>query len=111
MNKIGSNSSNIDKQTKYYLLYYKLVPDILEKRTPYKDEHMRILEELSSKGLVFVGAEMKEGYPAVFMFEGENDEILYEWLKRDPYINNGLVMEHQFNQIILVAGRIMNQAI
>jgi uncharacterized protein YciI len=111
MNKIGSNSSNDDKQTKYYMLYYKLVPDILEKRTPYKDEHMRILEELSMKGLVFVGAEMKEGYPAVFMFEGKNDKILHEWLKRDPYINNGLVIEHHFNQILLVAGRIVNQVI
>jgi uncharacterized protein len=111
MNKPDSNFSNNDKQTKYYMLYYKLVPDILEKRMPFKDEHMRILKELSSKGLVFVGAEVKEGFPAVFMFEGKNDEILHEWLRRDPYINNGLVMEHHFNQILLVAGRIMNQAI
>lgn len=109
MNKLESNLSNTEKQTKYYMLYYKLVPDILVKRTPYKDEHMNILNELSSKGLVFVGGEMVEGFPAVFMFEGENDDTLKEWLTRDPYLNNGLVTEHHFNQIILVAGRIINQ--
>jgi uncharacterized protein len=92
------------RQLKHYMLYYNLVPDILLKRVPYKDEHMKILQELSSRGLVFVGSEVVDGFPAVFMFEGENDDILQEWLKRDPYLQNGLVIEHHFNQIILVEG-------
>jgi uncharacterized protein len=98
-----------EKTTKHYMLYYKLVPDILTARIPFKDEHMNILRELSSRGLVFVGGEMTEGYPAVFMFEGENDDVLKEWLRRDPYMNNKLVTEYHFNQIILVAGKLVNE--
>lgn len=109
MNKIDKTNQNQDKQLKYFMLYYKLVPDILNARIPFKDEHMSILHELSSRGLVFVGGEMIEGFPAVFMFEGENDDILKEWLSRDPYFNNNLVLEHRFNQIILVAGQMVNQ--
>ena len=109
MNKIDKTNQNQDKQLKHFMLYYKLVPDILNARIPFKDEHMSILNELSSRGLVFVGGEMIEGFPAVFMFEGENDDILKEWLSRDPYFNNNLVLEHRFNQIILVAGKMVNQ--
>lgn len=109
MNKIDSNTHSQEKQIKHYMLYYRLVPDILTARTPFKDEHMNILHELSSRGLVFVGAEIAEGYPAVFMFEGENDDVLKEWLTRDPYLNNNLVEEYHFNQIILVAGKFVNQ--
>jgi hypothetical protein len=109
MNKIDNTIQNQNKQLNHFMLYYKLVPDILNARIPYKDEHMDILQELSSRGLVFVGGEMIEGFPAVFMFEGENDDILKEWLGRDPYFNNNLVLEHRFNQIILVAGKMVNQ--
>jgi uncharacterized protein len=109
LNIIDKTTQLQDKELKYYMLYYKLVPDILTARIPYKEEHMNILHELSSRGLVFVGGEMIEGFPAVFMFEGENDDILKEWLRRDPYFNNNLVLEYRFNQIILVAGKIVNQ--
>jgi uncharacterized protein len=109
MNKIDNSTRSQEKQTKHYILYYKLVPDILTARIPFKDEHMNILHELSSRGLVFVGGEMTEGFPAVFMFEGENDDVLKEWLARDPYLNNNLVEEYHFNQIILVAGKLVNQ--
>lgn len=111
MNKINSDTHSQEGQTKYYMLYYKLVPDILNARIPFKDEHIRILHELSSRGLVFVGGEIAEGFPAVFMFEGENDDVLKEWLTRDPYLNNKLVEEYHFNQIILVAGKLVNQII
>lgn len=109
MNLIDNTNQNQDKQLKYFMLYYKLVPDILTARIPYKDEHMAILHEFSSLGLVFVGGEVIDGFPAVFMFEGENDDILKEWLRRDPYFNNKLVLEYRFNQIILVAGKMVNQ--
>jgi uncharacterized protein len=93
----------------YYMLYYKLVPDILTARIPYKEEHMRILHELSSRGLAFVGGEVKEGFPAVFMFEGKNEDVLQEWLTRDPYLNNNLVEEYRYNRIILVSGRLVSE--
>jgi hypothetical protein len=109
MNKINNSTRSQEKQTNHYILYYKLVPDILTARIPFKDEHMNILHELSSRGLVFVGAELTEGFPAVFMFEGKNDDVLKEWLARDPYLNNNLVEEYHFNQIILVAGKLVNQ--
>ena len=109
MNKINRNIQDQEEQIKHYMLYYKLVPDILTERIPFKDEHMNILHELSSRGLVFVGGEMIEGFPAVFMFEGENDDVLKEWLTRDPYLNNNLVEEYHYNQIILVAGKLVNQ--
>ena len=108
MNKISNTTKNQEHQLEHFMLYYKLVPDILNARIPYKDEHMNLLHEFSSRGLVFVGGEVIEGFPAVFMFEGENDDILKEWLSRDPYFNNDLVVEYRSNQIILVAGRIVN---
>lgn len=109
MNKIENGNLTSEPQKKYFILNYKLIPDILNARIPFKEEHMSILNELSSRGLVFVGWEVVEGFPAMFMFESENDDIIKEWLKRDPYFNNGLVAEYHYNQIILVAGNILNQ--
>ncbi len=107
MTEIGNTPAFQQGKTKHYMLYYKLVPDILSRRIPYKDEHMAILHELSSRGLIFVGGEVVEGYPAVFMFEGEDDALLKEWLARDPYFNNGLVEEYRYNEIIIVAGKLV----
>lgn len=107
MDKINANSADKELPIKRFMLYYQLVPDILEARIPYKDEHMSILNELSSRGLVFVGAEVKENFPATFMFEGTSDAVLQEWLTRDPYLKNGLVTDYHFNQIILVAGKLL----
>jgi len=107
MNRIGNAKAAQSNGVKHYMLYYQLVPDILEKRSPYKDEHMKILHELSARGLVFVGGEMVEGFPAVFMFSGNDDSVLQEWLRRDPYLINGLVKEYRYNEIILVAGSLI----
>jgi len=91
------------------MLYYKLVPDILTARVPYKEEHMNLLNEFATKGLVFAGGEVIEGFPAVFMFESENTDIVKEWLKLDPYFNHQLVAEYRYNQVILVAGSFVSQ--
>jgi hypothetical protein len=109
MSEIDYNTKDKENHLKHFMLYYKLVPDILNARIPYKDKHMNLLHEFSSRGLVFVGGEVTEGFPAVFMFEGESDEIVREWLKIDPYIINNLVVEYRFNQIILVSGKMVNQ--
>jgi hypothetical protein len=109
MSEIDYNTKDKEKHLKHFMLYYKLVPDILNARILYKDKHMNLLHEFSSRGLVFVGGEVTEGFPAVFMFEGETDEIVKEWLINDPYIINHLVVEYRFNQIILVSGKMVNQ--
>jgi len=72
---------------------------------------MKLLGEMSSKGLIFVGKEMIEGYRGLFMFEGENAEVVTDWLKNDPYFQNGIVAEHQYHEIVIVAGQLYDNTL
>lgn len=37
---------------KYFLLIYDYVPDILEKRTPYREEHLKLAKDASEQGAI-----------------------------------------------------------
>ena len=96
---------------KHFMLYYNLIPDRLTLRVAYKDEHIRRLDEFSKRGLLFVGVEKAGDTQGVFMFEGENDDIVKEWLATDPYIRNGVVEQYHTAEIRLVGGQIFNQTL
>eukprot|EP00798_Chlamydomonas_sp_ICE-L_P003451 gene3451-13509_t len=77
---------------KYSLLEYKYVSDILEKRGPYRDDHIAGAKKAEAAGkLVMAGA---FGAPdgALFIWSpvATEDEIK-AFAEADPYVINGLV--------------------
>ncbi|KAG2440870.1 hypothetical protein HXX76_003724 [Chlamydomonas incerta] len=90
---------------KYFLLEYKYVPDILEKRTPYRAAHIEGAKKQAEAGkMVMAGAfgETPEG--ALFVFRDSSVEDIEKFVKADPYVQNGLVPAWHIKPYAVVVG-------
>mmetsp|Transcript_10844 Transcript_10844/g.24600 ORF Transcript_10844/g.24600 Transcript_10844/m.24600 type:complete len:144 (-) Transcript_10844:371-802(-) len=84
-------------QATKYLLKYDYVPDVLEKRGPYREQHIvlanRFIDEgscLSGGPTLDVGTEVPKG--ALFVFTDAGSARKYA--EGDPYVANGIVKEY-----------------
>lgn len=78
----------------HYLLFYTFVENILERRTPYREEHLRLAEEAHARGeLVMAGIFVDPTDGAVLVFRADDDEPVRGFVQSDPYVSNGLVRE------------------
>lgn len=76
----------------YYLLFYDFVEQMLERRTPFRAEHLRLAREAHARGDLFLAgafAEPTDG--AVFIFRCDQIATVEDFVAHDPYVANGLV--------------------
>lgn len=77
---------------KYHILHYDYVPDILERRAPFREQHLQLARQEFEKGrMVMAGACGNPVDGAVFIFQNIELQDIEEYVKGDPYVNNGLV--------------------
>jgi len=83
----------------YYILFYKTVDNYIERRAPFRTNHLDLVNEYHSDGrLVMAGALADPSDGAVLIFKGENPDAAYEFVSRDPYVKNGLITEWSVRQ-------------
>lgn len=76
----------------YYILFCNVVKDYLEKRTPYREDHLKLAAEASERGeLVMAGALSDPADKTVLIFKGESTAVVENFIKNDPYVKNGVV--------------------
>ena len=76
----------------YFALFYEYVPDVLEKRTPYRSDHLALAKEAHAAGrLILAGAFDPASDGALFVFKGESASEVEDFVRRDPYVKNGVV--------------------
>ena len=76
----------------HYLLLYDYVENAVEKRAPYRDEHLRLAKEAKGRGdLVMAGAFADPVDGAAFVFQAEDASVAEAFVKADPYVANGVV--------------------
>lgn len=76
----------------YYLLFYTTVDNYVEKRAPYREEHLNYANTAYERGdLVMAGALDEPADGAVLVFKGEGPFVAEEFAKNDPYVRNGLI--------------------
>lgn len=90
---------------KYYILNYKYVADIVEKRGPYREAHLSAArQKLDAGKLVMAGAAGDPVEGAVFIFKDITKEEIEEFVKSDPYVLNGLVPDYNIKTYAVVVG-------
>jgi uncharacterized protein YciI len=78
----------------YYILFYKTVDNYIERRAPFREEHLRLIREFHSDGrMVMAGALAEPADGAVLIFRGDNPDAAHDFVYRDPYVKNGLITE------------------
>ncbi len=89
----------------HYLLMYDLVPDYLERRGTYRDDHLKLAWAAAERGeLQLAGALAEPVDTAVLLFEGDSPAAAEAFAKADPYVLAGLVARWRVRQWMTVVG-------
>ncbi len=89
----------------YYLLIYKTVDDYVEKRAPYRAEHLGYANAAHARGELFMGGALAEpADSAILIFKAEGPSVAEDFARNDPYVKAGLVMEWSVRPWTVVIG-------
>lgn len=78
----------------YYVLFYKTIDNYIEKRKPFREEHLKLANAARSNGtLVMAGALADPADEALLVFKAESAQVAEDFAKNDPYVINGLITE------------------
>jgi hypothetical protein len=87
----------------HFILFYEVVPDYVEKRTPFRAVHLDLVEETYHRGdLVMAGALADPADGAVFVFRTQ--QAAEAFAHADPYVANGLVKSWRVRKWTTVVG-------
>jgi uncharacterized protein YciI len=76
----------------YFALFYDYVADILEKRAPHRAAHLSLAKEAHAAGrLILAGAFDPPTDGALLIFKVDSAADVEDFVRRDPYVKNGLV--------------------
>lgn len=80
----------------YLLLFYDYVPDILERRGPYRGAHIDAARAAKQRGdLINVGAVGSPPSSAVLVFADIGADAVETYAVADAYVQAGLVTAHR----------------
>ena len=76
----------------HYLLLYDVVEDYVERRAPFRDDHLRRAWQAQERGeLLLAGALAHPTDGTVLLFQGTSPQVAERFAQTDPYVTNGLV--------------------
>lgn len=88
---------------KFYLLQYEYVPDILEKRGPFRPEHLERATAAKERGSIVMGGALVDPPDgALFIFKVADKQEIDDFAKEDPYVKNGLVPSYSIREWMVV---------
>ena len=89
----------------YYVLFYKTVDNYIEKRAPYREEHLRLAQQAhDNESLILGGALADPADGALLVFRGDDSSVAEDFAKNDPYVKNGLITEWRVRPWTVVIG-------
>jgi uncharacterized protein YciI len=89
----------------YYLLLYDVVDHFVERKAPYRDEHLKLAREAHKRGeLVLAGAFAEPVNGAALVFKAETDSVPASFAESDPYVKEGLIKAWRVRQWNVVVG-------
>jgi len=90
---------------KYWVLFYEVVEDMINKRVPYREEHLRLIREGHGRGeILMAGAVGDPPDGAVLVFRAASPDVAEKFVRDDPYVKNGLVVSWKVKPWTVVAG-------
>jgi hypothetical protein len=76
----------------HYLLFYDYVPDYLQRRDEFRNEHLTLAWQYCERGQLLLGGVLDDPIDgAVLLFKADSRQAIEEFVAADPYVRNGLV--------------------
>lgn len=89
----------------YYLLLYDVVDGFTERRTPYRDAHLKLARAAADNGeLLLAGAFSDPADGAALVFKAADQSVPERFAANDPYVAAGLVMKWTVRKWTVVVG-------
>jgi uncharacterized protein len=89
----------------YYALFYELVEDMVTRRVPFREEHLRLAREARERGELVLGGALAEPVDrALLVFHVDNKSKVEAFARKDPYVLNGLAKKWEVRPWNVVVG-------
>lgn len=89
----------------YYALIYEVVDDMVTRRAPFREEHLRLAAEAHARGeMVLAGALTDPVDRALLVFHVDDKSKVEAFVRKDPYVLNGLVKKWEVRPWKVVVG-------
>jgi uncharacterized protein YciI len=75
----------------YYALLYDTVPDYLERRKPFRAEHLALGQRSLAAGHLLLGGAFDPADMALLVFRADGPGPVEDFVRQDPYVKHGLV--------------------
>ena len=90
----------------HWLLFYDdLVDDYVDRRQPFRAEHLAMVQAAHDRGeLLMAGALADPSDGAVLVWHVEDPGVIERFVAADPYVGNGLVGTWRIRRWAVVTG-------
>jgi len=89
----------------YYALLYYADGDFVDRRVPYRQEHLQMAVAAQQRGeLLLAGALSDPLDRALLVFRGDSPEVARSFAENDPYVRSGIVKRWEVRPWIVVVG-------
>jgi uncharacterized protein YciI len=89
----------------HYLLFYDYVENAVERRAPFRDEHLRLAREALERGELLLGGAFAEPVDgAALLFRTDDPSVVEAFVRRDPYVRGGVVTRWRIRPWTVVIG-------
>ena len=90
----------------HYLLIYEVVDGYVERRQPYRQEHLQLAQDFADRGELELGGALTDPVDrAILLFDVEDPKRIDEFVRQDPYVRHGLVRSWQVRKWMTVIGK------
>jgi len=89
----------------HQFLLYDVVPDYVERRAPFRAEHLALAQAAHARGELVLGGALADPVDgAVLLFRGDSPAAAEAFARADPYVRNGLVTRWRVRAWTTVVG-------
>ena len=85
-----------------YILFGSYCDHVLEKREPYRKDHLNGIKKQKEAGVVIAIGPTQDLTKVFGIYEAENEAIVRQLIEADPYWKNGIWTEYEVKEWIQV---------
>jgi uncharacterized protein YciI len=89
----------------YFLLTYHTVDDYVNRRQPYREDHLAHARDYFDRGLLILGGALADpADKAIVVFKSDTKRAVEEFVENDPYVQEGLIRSWEIREWTVVVG-------